>query len=497
MTNLFKRNKTYYIRLSVNQDLQIYFDNKQTYIRSLQTHNINNAKIIVKYLLAKFNYIKRSIKMFTTQEIKEYIDKFKQINYDDIINRNSHLSIEQIDTQIKALNNNCDIYDEIIVKELYELMQIIDLEQKHEIDFGIDIDSANKFKKYIIQIKINALSDVKKTILNKVDISTSNTLNNAYNDDYITIKEAIEEFNNTRDSISEAQKKTSARDVNNFLEYCNIKNIVYLKNLKNKNLINYRTYLKKLNTKSKITTLNNALKNVIAFLNYCSDQANYINKITKNVCFNLTIKDKLEKQRSPYSNEDYAKILDNIDLIKRTEKTQKLNKYHKEYELIIKIAAHTGSRQNEICQLTKNDIKIEDNIYYFNFKIDLDEIDKKKLKTISSFRKVPIHFDIIDEVLAYTNTIKRDNLFTIKASKFSEDYGYFKTELGFGRSHVFHSFRNTLQNKLKQLKIQFEIINEIVGHGSEDENKITNDYTEKYDLHILHEALEQISYDEK
>jgi len=485
MTNLLKRNNTYYIRLSINLDLQIYFNNKKEYIRSLQTHNINNAKIILKYLLAKFNHIKRSIKMMTTQEIKQYIDEFKKINYDDIINRNSHLSIEQIDTQIKILNNDCDIYDEIIEKELYDLMQIIDIDNKHELEFGLDVDVAEKFKNYIIQIKINALTDVKKIILNKVDILRTDYI---VNNDFITIEEAIKEFSNTRDSISEAQRKTSSKDVNNFLEFCNIKNIIYVQNLKNKDLISYRTYLKKLNPKSKVTTLNNALKNMITFVNYCSDQANYIPKITKNVCFELTIKDKKDKQRSPYTNEDYKKIINNIDIIRHTKKAKKLNK---EYELIIKIAAHTGARENEICQLTKKDIQIgDDNIYYFSFNID----DEKTIKTISSIRKVPIHFDLLDELLQYIDKTKRNNLFTIKASKFAIDFGYFKTSLGFDRSFVFHSFRNTLQNKLKQAKVQFEIINEIAGHGSEDENKITNDYTSKYDLHILHEALEKVSY---
>jgi hypothetical protein len=38
------------------------------------------------------------------------------------------------------------------------------------------------------------------------------------------------------------------------------------------------------------------------------------------------------------------------------------------------------------------------------------------------------------------------------------------------------------------------MINEIAGHGSENENKITNDYTNPYELHILKEAIEKISY---
>jgi fructose-1-phosphate kinase PfkB-like protein len=70
MKNLYKRNKTYYIRLSINENLKIFFNNKTT-------------------------YIKRSTMTLTFQQIQEEIEKFKKINYDDIINRNTYLSIKE------------------------------------------------------------------------------------------------------------------------------------------------------------------------------------------------------------------------------------------------------------------------------------------------------------------------------------------------------------------------------------------------------------------
>ena len=208
---------------------------------------------------------------------------------------------------------------------------------------------------------------------------------------------------------------------------------------------------------------------------------------------NPTIKDIVGSKRSSYKNEEYKKLLDNIDLIKFTPKKNVLTKYHNEYEIIIKIAAYTGARENEICQLTKKDIlKDENDIDYFNFKIDYD--DDKTLKTISSFRKVPIHSELEEDLLNYIKSVKTNNLFKIKSNYFSIEFGEFKTKLGFGKKHVFHSFRNTLQNRLKQKKVELQMVNEIVGHGPEDEEKITNDYTEPYELHILKEAIEKISY---
>ncbi len=550
MTNLFKRNKTYYIRLSLNDNLKIYFANKREYIKSLNTKNINDAKIIEKYLISKFNYIKRSFKMFSTQEIKEYIDEFKKTKFDDIVNRNTHLSINEIDTLIGDLNEEVDIYDEIINKEFYDLMNLIDLSNKKELEYGIDVDSAEKFKKNIIDIKINALNEVKKNIQNKVNVATpvtqtipiiiQQTIPNqviqtvpnqnqviqtvpnqnpviqtvptsnpviqtipnqvvihqtvpVIPSNYVTIEDAFSEYLNSRDKVSENHKKASEKEGRDFIKFCHTNKLQYIQELQNKNLIAYRNFLKTTKPKAKIGSLNLSLKFIIAFLNHSSSVSHYIPDITKKVKFTLSKRDKLEQKREPYSNEEYKKLLDNIDLIKLTPKKKKPTKYFNEYEIIIKIAAYTGARENEICQLTKKDIlKDENNIDYINFRIDIG--DNKTIKTISSFRKVPVHSELEKDLFDYINSVKTNNLFKIKSTQFSIDYGYFKTKVGFGDKHVFHSFRNTLQNKLKQQKVQFEMINEIAGHGPEDENKISADYTNPYELHILHEAIEKISY---
>ena len=76
MKNLFKRKKTYYIRLTINQNLKIHFKNKREYIKSLETCNINNANIIVRYLIAKFEFIKKSINMLNILEIEKLVKEF-------------------------------------------------------------------------------------------------------------------------------------------------------------------------------------------------------------------------------------------------------------------------------------------------------------------------------------------------------------------------------------------------------------------------------------
>ena len=110
MEKLFKRNKAYYFRSKIISSLQIYFDNKSIYIRSLKTNNINDAKLIVKFLSAKLNYIQSSYMQLSTKQIKQYIDEFKKVHFQDIINRYSYLSVEQIDKSIQGLSGEIDIY---------------------------------------------------------------------------------------------------------------------------------------------------------------------------------------------------------------------------------------------------------------------------------------------------------------------------------------------------------------------------------------------------
>ena len=67
--------------------------------------------------------------MLDAKEIKDYIDEFKKTSFDDIVNRNTHLSIDEIDRLIRALNKEVDIYDPIIQKEFYSLLELIDLDK--------------------------------------------------------------------------------------------------------------------------------------------------------------------------------------------------------------------------------------------------------------------------------------------------------------------------------------------------------------------------------
>ena len=64
--------------------------------------------------------------MLSANEISIYIDEFKKVSYEDIINRNSYLSVKEIDNSIQELNSSITLDNPLIKQELYDLMQMLD-----------------------------------------------------------------------------------------------------------------------------------------------------------------------------------------------------------------------------------------------------------------------------------------------------------------------------------------------------------------------------------
>lgn len=482
MRRIFKRNKTYYIRLTISKDLKVHFGYRKEYIKSLETCNINNANIIASYLIAKFNFIKKSINMLSNLEIESLVKEFESVKFKDIINRNNYLKVEEIDKQIEQLQTNK--YKKLIQNEMNDIINFLAAKDEDIEAFGISEELGNKLESYIIQTKINALSEVRKSIKLE-NLSNTNIVNNI---NFVTIENAIKEFFDSR--FEKGEEKSLKRYINIFLDFCKIENIEYVQNIEYKTITAYKIYLKALKPNVKIGSLDQNLKNISIFLNYCTSKAHYIQNVTTDLAFEKTIEELNRVKRDPFSKEDIEKIFNNLDLLILTP-GGKLVKNNKEYELIIKIAQYAGARQNEIIQLTKEDIKQEKDseIWYF----DINANNGKKIKNIESIRKIPIHSKIEKEVLEHVKGLKQNKLFNLSSNKFSSSFSTFKQKLNFKETQVFHSFRNTLQNDLKQSFVELTIVDCIVGHKT-SESKMTLDYTQPYYLTTLKNAIEKISY---
>lgn len=205
----------------------------------------------------------------------------------------------------------------------------------------------------------------------------------------------------------------------------------------------------------------------------------------------LTTKKEIEKnrkERNPFSNEDLALIFkpENLAMAK-----------HPEQFWVPILALFTGARLGELCQLSVKDIGEVDGIPTISITDDGD--GEKRLKSLASKRILPLHPIIIEcGFLEYVEDIKKFNG-QVFPDLFPDVHGYYSKEpsrrwgtyldkIGItDPSKVFHSFRSTANNRLKQNGISEEIRCEFVGHDHDTVN--SKHYTEKYSVKFLHDTV--------
>lgn len=166
------------------------------------------------------------------------------------------------------------------------------------------------------------------------------------------------------------------------------------------------------------------------------------------------------------------------------------------------IALFTGARLNEICSLYVGDIQTIDDIPCFNINQDMPD---KSIKTDSSARVVPIHPNLIDiGFLGYVETQKVagcdrlwPNLTHTKNNGYGGAFGqwcgrYVRAHVTRDPKKVFHSFRHTLINNLKQQEVDQRVIEAIDGH--QDTSMSGGLYGKDYKPAILLNALTKLDY---
>ncbi|MDD3770335.1 MAG: phage integrase SAM-like domain-containing protein [Sulfuricurvum sp.] len=191
-------------------------------------------------------------------------------------------------------------------------------------------------------------------------------------------------------------------------------------------------------------------------------------------------------------NENNAKGIENMkeDAVQKENFTDEDIKaifaydYPQNFKDIFKVAAFTGMRVSEIINLTNEDIKIsEDEIYYF---------DVTKSKTKAGIRHVPIHKDILEDVLKMDFPLIREK--TGNASQkviLRQLYQVIEKE----STKSFHTFRGTFIAKcLEQNPRDLLLIQEIVGHSKDRGSLTIDDYAKGFPLHLKKEIVDSVTY---
>lgn len=159
------------------------------------------------------------------------------------------------------------------------------------------------------------------------------------------------------------------------------------------------------------------------------------------------------------------------------------------------LALYTGGRIEELCQLAITDILEIDNLWA----ISINDEEYKSLKSSAARRNVPIHPQLIKlGFLDYVEDAKPHGtmlfpyLIADMFGKFggtpSERFGnYLDTLKIIDERKVFHSFRSTSNNTLKQKNVSEEIRCQYIGHEHETTNSAT--YGEEFSVSFLAEAV--------
>ncbi len=196
---------------------------------------------------------------------------------------------------------------------------------------------------------------------------------------------------------------------------------------------------------------------------------------------------KLKSGWKRFSNED-------LSLIFNPENFLALNKPC-DYWLPL-LGLFTGARISELCQLKPDNIRQIDGIWA----IDINEEDEdQSVKTPAGIRIIPMHqqlidlgfLDYVEDVRQYGGTIfpyMTPDKFNHYSRTPGRRFGEYLNRLGItDQKKVFHSFRSTANNELKQNTVQIEDRCQFIGH----EYKIVNsqNYSDIFRLRYLRDHV--------
>jgi integrase len=184
-------------------------------------------------------------------------------------------------------------------------------------------------------------------------------------------------------------------------------------------------------------------------------------------------------RRGYFTPEDYRRLLEAVP-----ENDETLSD-------LIRIAAHTGCRVEEICSLRLGDVNLGDTIPFFLI---------RDAKTEAGNRKVPIH-SAIRQLVARLKDNSKDgyllsgltkNKYGDRSNAIGKRFGRLKSSLGYGRDLVFHSFRRGVATQFENRGVPEVIAARVLGH--EFPTMSFGIYSGGADLETLSNAVEVLSW---
>lgn len=206
-----------------------------------------------------------------------------------------------------------------------------------------------------------------------------------------------------------------------------------------------------------------------------------------------------DKDRVAFSREQMQRVLGNL----AENPWGLVNKDTHKWGTLI--AAYTGMRLNEVAQLHVPDVKQVEGVWLFD--VTADNGDKKRLKNISSHRRVPVHDRLLElGLLDFVSARSSGGAMLFPDLPYSEKNGYgrnlgrwfnemFLEKLNLrGENLVFHSLRHTVVTRLSQSDVPEVQVKALVGHRQSGVTYTTY-FKEGFRPAQLRTAMNRLVYD--
>ncbi|MCB5203901.1 site-specific integrase [Neorhizobium sp. T786] len=166
------------------------------------------------------------------------------------------------------------------------------------------------------------------------------------------------------------------------------------------------------------------------------------------------------------------------------------------------LSLFTGTRLMEAVQLSGEDVRCEDQIWFIDINDDGAEQSGKRVKTASSVRRIPIHPILIElGFLDFASTVGRgQRLFsdiTVGPSfqrhrHASKLFNRLLESVGVkGPKKVWHSLRHSFEQAYRDSRVDSAIMDQLQGHSPKAMHGV---YGDGYGLDALNEGIKSISY---
>ncbi|MCG4257698.1 site-specific integrase [Acetobacter senegalensis] len=166
------------------------------------------------------------------------------------------------------------------------------------------------------------------------------------------------------------------------------------------------------------------------------------------------------------------------------------------------IAAYSGMRLGEICNLRNEDIQEVDGIPCFLIRPHPE--DKWTPKTEAGIRNVPIHNALLDwGILDFRKDGGKFLFSELKTPKtgprgtdFGRNFSKFKTTIGLPAAITFHSFRHTVSTRLRNQAgdLRELWIDALLGHEASHKSQGATTYLSGIETENLKQTVEAVSY---